>query len=154
MARISSATMMSFPPLEAPNTSLCCLAGWGTFMSRQTEMAARSAAANLFGSIFSITPAILFVNSQIEPDPFSFLEQEPQPRAPSTFPRKSWLNIASVSSVAPAKGLDRAPAVLFGRCLRHRIASHDLSFATGDNVWASRARSQRPSGCLRYIVIR
>lgn len=23
-----------------------------------------------------------------------------------------------------------------------------------DNVWASRARSQRPSGCLRYIVIR
>ncbi len=24
---------------------------------------------------------------------------------------------------------------------------------TGDSVWASRARSQRPSGCLRYMVI-
>ena len=29
-----------------------------------------------------------------------------------------------------------------------------LSFSTGDNVWASRARSQQPSGCLRYTVIR
>ena len=26
--------------------------------------------------------------------------------------------------------------------------------ATGDSVLASRARSQRPSGCLRYMVIR
>lgn len=27
-----------------------------------------------------------------------------------------------------------------------RLALHEVGFATGDNVWASRARSQRPSG--------
>src|SRR5262249_21929726 len=37
---------------------------------------------------------------------------------------------------------------------RARLASHDPRSPTGDNVWASRARSQRPSGCLRYTVIR
>ena len=38
-------------------------------------------------------------------------------------------------------------------CRRER-PSYDLGSSTGDNVWASRAKSQRPSGCLRYIVIR
>ena len=33
-------------------------------------------------------------------------------------------------------------------------ARGDSHFSTGDKVWASRARSQRPSGCLRYTVIR
>jgi hypothetical protein len=45
----------------------------------------------------------------------------------------------------------RRPALVPNRRAR---SSHDLGSATGDNVWASRARSQRPSGCLRYIVIR
>lgn len=30
-----------------------------------------------------------------------------------------------------------------------RTVGHAPSFATGDNVWVSRARSQRLSGCLR-----
>ena len=33
-------------------------------------------------------------------------------------------------------------------------ASHRSHFSTGDNVWASRARSQRLSGCSRYIETR
>jgi hypothetical protein len=65
---------------------------------------------------------------------------------------RGWPNGHECSKKGGALGNQpRRPAIVANRRAR---PSYDLSSSTGDNVWASRARSQRPSECLRYTVIR
>jgi len=102
-----------------------------------------------FGAFTDDWPAL----GQHEPiDPLPWPTTIGQPLAASPRQFWGWPNRHEGSKKGGALGNQpRRPAIVANRRAR---PSYDLSSSTGDNVWASRARSQRPSECLRYTVIR